>query len=407
MANRYSRLLREPRIRPLLLAGATARLPLGMNSLAVLLLVRERTGSFATAGAVAAAVGAGYALVGPAHGRIVDRLGQTVPLVAATVAHTIAYVVLLVAATGGASGPVMVALAGVAGATTPPVASSQRAMWPAVLATRPALLDTALAVDAMLLDVFLIVGPLLVGAVASVASPAAALGLGATMTMVGALWFAAQEPSRAWRGEGRRRGSFVGPLSSPGVRTMIATILLTGIALGAVNVGLTGFADDRGNPAAVGLFLSTLGAGSLAGGLWYGGRSWTMTVDRRYFILLAAFAMGLAPLALAPSVPVMVVLTVTGGFFLAPVTACEFVLLRRVAPDGTVTEAYAWGITATFAGAALGRALSGVVVEATDWRVALVGTCLLAAAAFVVAVVRVGTLREGAPDGAVARPRVR
>jgi MFS family permease len=69
--------------RALLGASLVARLPLAMFSIALLVHVRQLTGSFAAAGAAtgayAAAVGAG----GPLLGRMADRRGHTAPLLGA------------------------------------------------------------------------------------------------------------------------------------------------------------------------------------------------------------------------------------------------------------------------------------------------------------------------------------
>jgi hypothetical protein len=52
----YLRLLRLPRLGRLLLAMLLARLPIGVNGLAIVLFLRAETGSFATAGLVAGAL---------------------------------------------------------------------------------------------------------------------------------------------------------------------------------------------------------------------------------------------------------------------------------------------------------------------------------------------------------------
>ena len=50
---RYARVLRAPHARQLLLAEVPARLPIGINGLAMVLFVREHVGSYAAAGLVA------------------------------------------------------------------------------------------------------------------------------------------------------------------------------------------------------------------------------------------------------------------------------------------------------------------------------------------------------------------
>src|SRR3954447_2889934 len=71
-----------PGVPGLLGASVAARLPLAMFSIALLVHARHLTGSFAVAGAVTGAYAAAVGVGGPLLGRVVDRRGQTVPLVA-------------------------------------------------------------------------------------------------------------------------------------------------------------------------------------------------------------------------------------------------------------------------------------------------------------------------------------
>ena len=98
----------------------------------------------------------------------------------------------------------------------------------------------------------------------------------AAMCAGGALGFAATGASRRWRGEAHAVG-WLGPLAAPGMRTVFAVLGAFGIAVGIVQVALPAFADERGDAAAGGLLLAALSAGSLAGGLVYGARSWPGT----------------------------------------------------------------------------------------------------------------------------------
>lgn len=376
IASRYRAVLVSPGVVPLLMAGLVARLPFGMYSLAILLLVQRQTGSYAAAGAVTAAAAAGYAAIGPIQGRLVDRLGQTLPLAAGVAVNLAAFAALFLSAVTARPVWLLAACAAAVGASLPPIASCQRALWSSLLVEDAGLISTALALDAMQLDLFLILGPLAVAGIAATLGEPAAVAISAGMIAAGTVTFVLQPASRLWRSTGRT-ARLAGPLVAPGVRTLIATIAATGIALGAVRIALVAFAGQQGSISAGGLLLSTLGAGSLVGGLWYGSRAWRSPLHRRYALLLVLFAAGVLAMVLAPTLPVMAMLTVAGGLALAPVTVCEFQLVPRVAPAGSTTEAYAWTITSTFAGSALGNGIGGIVVAGSGWR----GAVLLASAA--------------------------
>ncbi|GLK12786.1 MFS transporter [Streptosporangium carneum] len=361
-ASAYRRLWRHRWVPSLLLVGVCARVPLQAYVFAVLLLAVERTGSYAAAGVVTAASGVAYAAGVPVHGRLVDRFGQTWPLTIAAGVNGVAFTGLLATAH---LRPTVGALAGWAaavGLSLPPVAAAARALWSKVIAD-DGIRRTALAVDAMVLDVALIAGPLLVTAVSTAAGPGWAVGGCAVVLLGGTLWFSALPPSRSWV-PARRGGGLAGPLRSPGVVVLLAVSVLTGALLGVLRLGFVEFADGRSDPAAGGLALAAFGAGSLLGGLVYGARSWRPDAAVRMRVILAGYACGVGLLAAAPNVPVLVALSAPAGFFLAPLVICNFELIGRCAPEGTLTEAFAWGITATFTGSALGNLVAGALVGA-------------------------------------------
>ncbi len=127
----YSRILAVPRMRALLATGTLARLPIGINSLAVVLLLQGARGGFGVAGLAAGALALGTGIGTPLMARAVDRTGTGV-LGALALGHAAGLVALLVLAPT-ASPAVLVTLAGVTGAVVPPVSSLLRAMYPRML----------------------------------------------------------------------------------------------------------------------------------------------------------------------------------------------------------------------------------------------------------------------------------
>src|SRR3954471_20612372 len=87
---RYAATMRTPHARPLVASTVVARTPVAVLSLALVLFVRERTGSYAAAGAIAAAYVLTSGLCAPLLGRLVDRIGQTRVLLPLTVVHVCA-----------------------------------------------------------------------------------------------------------------------------------------------------------------------------------------------------------------------------------------------------------------------------------------------------------------------------
>ena len=76
----YGQVLRAPHVRALVAFSVIARVPLGITSIALVLFVRQQTGSFASAGVVTATFALSSALLGVAMSRLIDRHGQTLVL---------------------------------------------------------------------------------------------------------------------------------------------------------------------------------------------------------------------------------------------------------------------------------------------------------------------------------------
>src|SRR4051812_20119108 len=84
---RYGEILRTPQVTPLVASSLLSRLPIGINSLALVLFLSAKTGSFAIAGAVSGSLAAGSGLGAAFAGRLVDRLGARRVLVPLACVH--------------------------------------------------------------------------------------------------------------------------------------------------------------------------------------------------------------------------------------------------------------------------------------------------------------------------------
>jgi MFS family permease len=235
-------------------------------------------------------------------------------------------------------------------------------------------------------EVAVVTAPALAAGIAALWSPTAAVVVAGGLSVGSALAFTVTGPSRAWRGTPHDVG-WLGPLGAPGMRTVFGALVAFGTAVGIVQVAVPAFADARGSAATGGVLLAALSAGSLAGGLIYGGRAWPGTLRVRLPVLLTGLGGGYALLALANSYVTLAALLVVCGLLLAPSTVVGSTLLDTVAPRGTVTEAFAAMVMGIVAGTAIGNTLGGSLVESASFEVAVLaaGGIAVAGAAFALA----------------------
>src|SRR5829696_439944 len=387
---RYLEILRTPAVGRLFGASLLARLPMGINGLAIVLLLRAETGSFGVAGALALGTG----LAAPVTARAIDTLGERVLLALATVSAAALLAVISLARLE-APAAALIAAALIAGAAFPPASSVLRTRYPLLFEGRPELIQGAFALDSVLTETIFTAGPLLTAALVVLFEPAAALVVSAAALLCGTVALVAALPpgeERAARADNGRLGA----LAAPGIRTLVASMLPVGFAFGALEVALPAFADAEGAPELAGVLVAIWSLGSVAGGLTYGARPRRAPLASVHLRVALLLPLSFLPLALASSPAAMALLVVPAGVLIAPLIATRNELAGRVAPAGSRTEAYTWPLTALVAGIALGAAAAGALADATSWQAAVL---VAAAAAALGASISAGRRATLAPVG--------
>lgn len=396
----YLAVLRSPQVARLLAGTLTGRMPAGMTAIAIALALRAAGSSYALVGAVSAAYAVSSAVGGPFLGRAVDRLGQPRVLLASAVVASAGYVLLALDPGNPATAVVGAALAGLC---MPPLEPCLRTLWPDIV--RAEQLETAYALDSASQQILYVAGPLLVAGVNAAASARTALWLAAGLGIVGTLAVATAPAARAWRAPehhadaavaapASRRHSWLGPLRSRGLVLLLLAFVGTGWSVGAQNILLVAYAQQRGGvPGGAGTLLALAAFAGLVGALGYGAVRWRVPTATRTWAIALGMAVCYLPLLLLPGALGMSGAAALSGLGLAPLLAVAFVLIAELAPPGTVTEAFAWLVTLFSTGNALGSAASGAVVDSSLRGAAAVACAGIALAAALL----VTTRRQGVP----------
>ena len=203
---RYGEVLRVPHVATLIAATLLARFPIGINALALILYLRDETGSFAIAGVVAGGLAAGArhrrAGPGPARRPLRPAARARCRSRSCTPRRSAASSGCRSSARPRRCSPRCSFLAGFA---IPPTSSVLRSMWPTLLRGREALLQPAYALDSVMIELIFVLGPLLTAVLAAGVSPASALIVSAVSVVVGTAWFTAPGAERATSSPTARR----------------------------------------------------------------------------------------------------------------------------------------------------------------------------------------------------------
>jgi MFS family permease len=349
-------------IRRLFATSIVARLPLAMLSIGLMVHVQHLTRSFTAAGAVTGAYALALAVGGPLLGRLVDRRGQTLVLLASAGAAAVLLVTIAIVPARTPL-PVLVALACGIGLAEPPVGACLRTRLPTLLPD-PGVVDAAYAFEASVLELTWIAGPPLVLGVGALWSPGTALAAGGVLLLIATAAFAAQPASRNWRqtpAAGRPRG---GALRTPAMRTLVAVLALVGVLLGADEVAVTATAKALAGTTAAAPLLALWGVGSFAGGLAIARSGGGARTAAGLALVLAALAAGhLALIPASGGILSLGAVLLVAGAAIAPAEASVYAMVDDAAPPGTTTEAFAWLASAIAVGGALGAAASGTLID--------------------------------------------
>jgi MFS family permease len=383
----YGQLLRTPGAWSFLLPGFAARQPFAMLTIGIVLLVQHTTGSYGTAGAVAAVTGVSMALFAPQSGRLADRFGQGAVLVPGVLVHAAAVSGLTALALAGAPLWALFAAAVPAGASVPQVGPMVRARWAAKLDGTP-LMGTAAAFESVTDEFTFVVGPVLATALATGVHPAAGLIAEAALTLTGGLLFAAQrrtQPPVAARGTAGHGGPAgrtkrVSALSVPGVRVLVVAFLGIGSVFGGMQVSLTAFSEEIGNPGANGLLYGVFAGGNMLAGIACGVIAWRSGPRRRLVAGYAGLALAASLLWTVDSVAPLAVLGLFVGLSVAVPLISGYTLVETLVPATARTEAFTWLTGAIALGQAAAVTTAGQLADArgasAGFLVPLAGTAL-------------------------------
>jgi hypothetical protein len=315
----------------------------------------------------------------------VDRRGL-VALPPLACIHAAGLMAVWGAGAAGAGTLALVAASFLAGAALPPLTSVLRSRWPYLLEDRLDLVPSAYALDTVLVEVVFVVGPLLTTLIVATVGPEYALIVSAACVLAGTALLLAGLRDRPGPQPAESPGSArgLGALAAPGLRVIVLASVPVGFALGSIEVVLPAFSEAEGSRELAGVLLATWSLASGVGGLVWGAKGTRLPLLGAHVRLTLLLPLALAPLALATSPPVMLVLVVFAGLPVAPLIASRTQLVERLAPPGTATEAFTWPLTALVAGVSLGAAVSGAVIEAGSWTAAVVVAAVVGLAGAVI-----------------------
>ncbi|MDN4614063.1 MFS transporter [Leifsonia sp. F6_8S_P_1B] len=349
----YLDLVRLPGVVRITASQLLARFPLGMLSLAVLLHVRELTGSYAVSGLAVACLSVGQAVAMPVTSRLAGRLGIRRTIAALTAANAVALLVLTVTRPGT---PGLLALGLAIGLSVPPLMPVVRALYPRLAPQES--VGALFALDTSAQELIWILGPVVATTLAATVSTAFPLLVAAAVSLVGTAWFLLSRHVGEVRLE-RNRSPFGRVLLRPAMRLALAASFGLVASFGALELALVSRFDESGPLAGIAIAVASLG--SLVGGIAIGHRRLRRGL---LALILLGMAAATAAAALTTALPPFLALMFVAGLGFAPSLAGLYALVSSALAsssqgEGESAEAFGWLNTAGTVGGAVGTAVGG------------------------------------------------
>jgi MFS family permease len=385
----YRRVLALPGALMFSASGLVARLPIAMVSLGIVLLVSTRTGSYSSAGIVAAAYLIANALFAVPQARLIDTLGQRRVLPVAAAVSATGLVAMMAAVESDSSAPWPHLWAAVAGATMPQIGSAVRARWSSLVPNKRDLL-TAFAFESVVDEMVFMLGPVLVTVLATAVHPLAGLSSAVVATVAGTAVLVSQKRTEpAPTGPTRRDARGGAPMPWGVLAPLVVCAFAMGGLLGGAEVATVALSEEFGAKALSGLMLAIWAVGSLVAGVITGAVHLTASNAIRFRWGMLALGSLMLPLPFVDGFVTLALFLFLSGLAIAPTLIASFAWIEEIVPQGRITEGITLFITGLGAGLAPGAALVGLVVDTAGasssyWLTAVAGL-FGAAVAFVAA----------------------
>jgi MFS family permease len=368
MLKPYATLLRTPGALKFSIAGFIGRMPIAMDSLAIIFIVVAATDSYALAGALTAV---GSIVVGAAEvfwSRQADRRGQAKILLLAVPTRVISFLVFVVLVSKDAPIWTWFVSLIIAESTAINAGGMVRRRWLHILKNDPDdsdghLVNTAYSWEAMVDEFVFILGPVVATTCAVNISPSAGILAGLIFLIIGLPSLAAMkstEPPAQPANEGEPHPAV---LRNRIVQSIVIPCAFLGGFFGAVGITVVGFAEEKNSASSTGWLLALWAVGSAVAALINGSIKFQSAHATRFLIYLVGLTLGTLPLLFVDSVPVLAVALFVNGLFIAPLIVNAYGTVENAVPAGQITEALTWVIAGMPLGGAISSALAGIVID--------------------------------------------
>lgn len=355
----YLKIMRLPGAWWLILGAFPGRISFSMSSLGIFFHVDQVTDSLASAGLAIGAFGLLSSITAAFRGGLIDKFGQTGPLLFFVPAYTTSMVSLAAFSDSTWS---CVVLAGIAGVSCPPFNMSIRPLWQELAG--PELTRAAYAFDSVLMNVAALAGPAVITAISLGASTRTGLIVVGVTMLIGGSVILSSPQSRAWRAEGKDENQ---PhlFRSRAFQLMAFEGAAIGMLTGMIAVAIPAATKLAGQSHTTGWIFSAASVGAILSGMVAGAKFKNLPPLRGLVITQTALALVAFLLPISQPGIWMAAVMFLSGLTNGPAHVFYMETVDAVRPPGTQVSSLAFLWTIEGSVAALGSAAAGKLMTWT------------------------------------------
>ena len=345
--------------------GIVGRIPMAMNTVAIVFLVSDVRDSFALAGITSAFYTLAGALVSPRIGKLADRFGTRTILIPITLVNAIATLGLLYFINHSIIG--LFALAAICGATFPNFGSYTRTRWSRSINDQKEL-SSALSLESVFDETAFVVGPALAGFLFALYGSRSPLLAGIVFVIIGGIGLAITSTDHG--GFARVEDDHSrGILSISYVKSLLLSLVAMGLLFGSNFVVIIAVAKEGGRASDGGLWVGLYPLGSAISGLIYGFIHWKISSTIRYTVSLAIMTVCTSGILFFQDLDTIAFWIIVSGIAIGPALIAANAFMKELVPLSRLNESFAYLGAAISIGITIGSTLSGVIVEEFDgWK---------------------------------------
>ena len=373
MFSAYTTLFRTPGAMKFSISGLIGRMPISMDSLALIFIVVAVSDSYALAGALSAVASIVISIANPFWSRLADRIGQRKMLIRVVPIKIIGLSLFIALVMNGApvwTWFVSIIVAELAAINT---GGLVRRRWLHVLSpdksttaedeTDKHVVNTAYSYEALMDEVVFIVGPITATACATSIAPAAGLIAGMILMSIGLPLFAMQRATEPPPSPVRVKDPHPPVIGIPIVQAIALATTFTGGFFGAISITVVGFAESQGQKSYSGLLLGLWASGSAVMAIINGLIKWKTSYTGRFLIFLSSLTLLSIPFVFVDSILGLAVALFFNGFAIAPLIVNAYGIVQEAVPSEQITESFTWVVAGMPLGGAISSALGGWVID--------------------------------------------